>query len=223
MVTAVDTGYHSLMSYKIVGRICAGIVASSAIATDGAHMLVDMYSAHIGWPQGLATESMYFTDLTIMLVSFVFTAIALNVPLRRRSWLLGATVLCMFLSAVGTQGWRLFANCLSVDALAHAWIPLATALWWFAFAKKGELTISDPFTWSVAPVAYLAYALIRGELTGGYPYERLNPEHRGWRSVLIIAFLQLVVFELGALILFICDYFLHWLQIVWRTRQKSPL
>jgi hypothetical protein len=52
----------------------------------------------------------------------------------------------------------------------HYATPVLTPLFWLGFAPKGRLRLRDPLIWAVFPLAYLAYALLRGRLGGHYPY-----------------------------------------------------
>ena len=55
------------------------------------------------------------------------------------------------------------------DLIFHTLSPVACLLWWFAFAPK-TLRIQQVPYWLIWPMGYCAYALIRGQVTGDYPY-----------------------------------------------------
>jgi hypothetical protein len=55
------------------------------------------------------------------------------------------------------------------DFFVHVAVPILTTIWWIIWAPKG-LRIRDLPTWLVLPLAYCAYALIRGSMQGSYPY-----------------------------------------------------
>jgi hypothetical protein len=51
----------------------------------------------------------------------------------------------------------------------HVAIPVLTAVWWIVWAPKDLVLKSLPI-WLVWPTGYCLYALIRGAITGQYPY-----------------------------------------------------
>ena len=60
----------------------------------------------------------------------------------------------------------------------HSAVPLAYLLWWVAFAAK-DVTRRDLPKWLIYPAAYCVYALVRGSLTGFWPYPFLNNDTLG--------------------------------------------
>lgn len=62
--------------------------------------------------------------------------------------------------------------------LCHYVSPVLALLCWLAFADKGHASARQAPLWLAYPLAYVAYALIQGRLTGWYPYWFLNPGPR---------------------------------------------
>ncbi len=60
----------------------------------------------------------------------------------------------------------------------HTAVPLAYLVWWLVFAPKG-ITRADMPYWFIYPAAYFIYSLIRGKLTGFWPYPFLNADAVG--------------------------------------------
>lgn len=89
---------------------------------------------------------------------------------------------------VGLQWW--------VDFTLHGAMPLLVVLWWLAFAPRPPSLRALP-RWLIFPLAYCAYALIRGGVDGVYPYFFLDVTTYGWARILgnIAAFLM--VFSLA--------------------------
>jgi hypothetical protein len=50
---------------------------------------------------------------------------------------------------------------------------------------KTALRWVQPLYWSAYPVAYLAYALIRGRIVGSYPYPFIDVADLGYRRTLL--------------------------------------
>lgn len=69
------------------------------------------------------------------------------------------------------------------NTVLHYIIPVAAVVDYLIDRPKHRLYFSRSFLWMIYPVAYIIYALVRGQLTGWYPYPFLNPANDGWMSV----------------------------------------
>jgi hypothetical protein len=156
----------------------------------------------------------YFTITTNLLVAIVFTGIAAGCTAFTNASLLGSTTLYILLvgiiyglllhGLVELSGGSLIAN-----VLLHQVTPILVPIYWLIFVRKGQLNSRDPLRWAIYPLAYLAYALLRGELTGRYPYPFMNVNLLGWGRTVTNAFLIAIAF-LGASWLFVwCDFLLN--------------
>lgn len=56
------------------------------------------------------------------------------------------------------------------DAILHDLVPLAYTVWWVGFAPKGGLRWVQPLRWLAYPLAYFAFSVVLGSLTGRYLY-----------------------------------------------------
>jgi len=56
------------------------------------------------------------------------------------------------------------------DAILHDLVPLAYTIWWLGYAPKGGLRWAQPLRWLGYPLAYLAFSVVLGLLTGRYLY-----------------------------------------------------
>jgi len=84
------------------------------------------------------------------------------------------------------------------DQGLHTAVPLLTLLWWGGVAAK-SIRIHDLPSWLAWPLGYCAYALIRGAMTGFWPYPFLDADTLGPARVsLNIAGLILAFAGLGA-------------------------
>jgi hypothetical protein len=80
-------------------------------------------------------------------------------------------VFAFFLAgSVRQLGPQLFAS-----FLCHYASPAAAFIIWLVFSEKGHVSARQAWMWLVFPLAYVAYALVQGSLTGFYPYWFLNP------------------------------------------------
>jgi hypothetical protein len=141
----------------------------------------------------------YFTITTNLLVAVVFTGIAIGREWFARPSLLGATTLYILLVGVtyglllhGIQ--ELSGGSAIANVLLHMVTPILVPLFWLIFTPKGKLNLRAPLLWAIYPLAYLFYALLRGEFTGRYPYPFLNVNEIGWNRTMLHAFLIAAAF-----------------------------
>ena len=134
----------------------------------------------------LFTLSGYFTILTNLVVASVSAALARGA--RLPDWLTAGTALWIgFVAAVYHQmlahlydlrGWWAVA-----DAGLHTVVPLLYLALWLLLPKQG-LRWRHVLPWAAFPLAYAAQALLRGHLTGWYPYPFLDVSRLGLAQVL---------------------------------------
>jgi hypothetical protein len=115
----------------------------------------------------------FFTIITNLFVAIAMTRLALG--WRVSPFVLGGLTLAILLVGVVYMTLlrglvHLSGGALLADTLLHKVSPVATALYWLLFAPAGRLRWSAPFWWSLYPLAYFAYALVRGSLEGHYAY-----------------------------------------------------
>lgn len=102
------------------------------------------------------------------------------------------TILRFIWEPTGLQKW--------VDEALHVIIPLLFVILWLLFVPKGSLKWRHPFRWLIYPAIYLAYALLRGALSGFYAYPFINVKESGYNRVLLnSAGLMLVFIIIGFL------------------------
>ncbi|WP_374946393.1 Pr6Pr family membrane protein [Agreia sp.] len=86
------------------------------------------------------------------------------------------------------------------NEIIHVWIPLVIVLDWLISPGRPALAWRRLRVVPIYPVAWLAYSLARGAVSGGiYPYPFLDPATAGWGSVIAyIVALSVVLVGLGA-------------------------
>jgi hypothetical protein len=72
--------------------------------------------------------------------------------------------------ADGNYQWPTLPN-----EILHVWAPILIALEWLLFASPQSVRIRANFWSLLFPLAWLAFTLIRGSLTGWWPYPFLDP------------------------------------------------
>lgn len=163
-----------------MSRAASAVIAAVALLALGAQ-------ARVSW--GLLGETAtagrllwlmagYFTILSNALAALVLARSALT-GLPVGAVLAGAVALSLGL--VGIVYHLLLAGLWAPAGLAwwadqglHTAVPLLVALWWWVLADKRGLPATAPVWWLAWPCVYLAYALVRGGLTGWYPYPFLD-------------------------------------------------
>lgn len=152
----------------------------------------------------LASLSAYFTILTNLAVAAVFAGVALEQPELGGPRAVGGALLAILL--VGVVYWTLLhartpprPGAELSNALLHGATPVATLLWWLAFARRGALRPRDAFLWALFPLAYFVYGLVRGGITGRYPYFFMDAARLGYGRTTLNALGIAVVFVLAGL------------------------
>lgn len=136
----------------------------------------------------------FFTIQSNLLAAFLFIAFGitqlLNRPVKGAAYFRGAITLYMAMTGI------IYVLFLSGDELAlqttipvvnivlHYIIPVAIILDWIFFPPKERLSLRIALLWLIYPLVYLVCSLIRGGITGWYPYPFLNTVINGWPNVI---------------------------------------
>lgn len=75
------------------------------------------------------------------------------------------------------------------DVLLHDAVPVLFLGYSWLNAGIGVVTFAARAAWGVWPIAYFAYVLVRGSLSGFYPYPFINVAQLGYGRVLVNAIL----------------------------------
>jgi hypothetical protein len=94
-------------------------------------------------------------------------------------WLIYFVLLRRIWTPVGPQ-WQ-------ANVLLHYVMPAFYVGFWLVFARKGMLRWAMPVAWLVYPLLYLAWALIRGAVSGFYPYPFIDAATLGYGRVALNA------------------------------------
>lgn len=148
----------------------------------------------------------YFTVIGNLLSALLFTGAALGSRRAASPFLAGGITLAMLLIFVVyalllTGLVELSGGARLADFLLHKAAPALAILWWLIFAPKAGLRWRDPALWALLPLAYFAYALIRGGIEGRYAYPFLDVAQLGWPRVLLTALIMALGFLAGGALL----------------------
>lgn len=96
------------------------------------------------------------------------------------------------------EGWQWVA-----DEILHDVMPLAFLLYWWLYVPKGMLRIEHVLLWSLYPIIYFSYVLLRGSSIGDYMYPFINVGNIGYVQAftnaggLLIGFILIALVVLG--------------------------
>jgi hypothetical protein len=110
--------------------------------------------------------------------------------------LVGITYHALLAAQYNPQGLQLFA-----DVLLHTVIPVAVFVEWLAGSGERGTRFTQVPRWQIYPVVYTAYTLIKGAITGFYPYPFLDVGTLGYGGVAIQLAGLIVFFTLTSLAL----------------------
>ncbi len=151
----------------------------------------------------------YFTILSNLLVAISLSAVLLLPNSFAGRYFYKAktqTAIAVYIFIVGLvynlvlraiwspSGWQLLA-----DNLLHVLVPLSYVLYWFIFTPRKTLDWKDILPWLGFPALYLGYSLIRGAVTGWYPYPFVHAGQLGYVKVAVNSLLVLLAFVLVGL------------------------
>jgi hypothetical protein len=142
---------------------------------------------------GLIAFLGYFTVLTNLLVALVFSQRSFadrrerspgDDPLRGCATvaivMVGLAYHALLRHVWAPEGWQWVA-----DVVLHYATPLLTLGHWIAFPPARAPALRSVPVWCLYPAAYLAYALVRGEWLGNYPYPFIDVAALGYPKVLL--------------------------------------
>jgi hypothetical protein len=81
-----------------------------------------------------------------------------------------------------------------VNIVLHYIMPVVVLADWILFPPKNRLSLRQAMPWLIFPVIYLTYSLIRGGITGWYPYPFLDSVLNGWPQVFVTCIFITIAF-----------------------------
>lgn len=178
--------------------------------------LADATQNHVSLASALGGFVSSFTALVSTMAAFILSATAVNIRRMPHGnfiasvavYLLIVTLIYVleFHGALETTGIRRIP-----DLALHFVLPFVFLLFWLLLVPKGSLTWRTPFIAVVFPLAYLAYTLLRGGLTGVYSYPFLDAGALGYPRVALNGVGLLGIYLLGGTLFTLADCSLGWL------------
>jgi hypothetical protein len=166
-------------------KIAAAIVAIICWAGLAIQFSATFESQH-HWLATLWVLLRFFTIITNLAVAVTMTWVATG-GRASATWLGGVTLAMLLVGIIYMTLLRglieLTGGALLADTLLHKVSPVLMGLWWLFFAPRSQLKWSAAFWWSVYPVTYLIYVLVRAHYDHKYPYPFIDVGHLGWVQV----------------------------------------
>ncbi len=176
---------------RVPARLFAAVICIAAVTGIGLELSNLLAQGH-SVPKAVWILVRFFTILTNGLLAIVFANIAMRgirvLPPQVLAGSVSAIVLVGVVFALLLQDARPIAGAAAAaDFLLHKVTPVLALVFWLWYAPKGRLAWRDPLNWSLYPLVYLIYALIRGHFEGVYPYPFIDVAANGWPQVLVTA------------------------------------
>jgi len=178
-----------IKTYRIFGTC----VVWAAILTRYVIRLFD--GSYGGFASATIGYLSYFTILTNILVGLAFTAPLLSEGNKLRLFFEKPAVraaIALYITVVMAVYWAVLApihNPVGISAITnvglHLIVPILYILDWVLFSKKDKMSFKRIPYWILYPVAYGIYTIIRGSVTGDYPYPFMNVTELGMGRVFI--------------------------------------
>ncbi|MCR3752755.1 Pr6Pr family membrane protein [Lentzea californiensis] len=135
----------------------------------------------------------HFSYFTVLSNVFAAVVALLGVFSPVSAQIRGAAVL--YMGTTGIVYWLLLRD-IDVQTPAYAnWVlhtvvPILVVVEWLLAPERTRRW----WTWLSFPLAYLVYTLVRGPITGWYPYPFMDPRQNGYGAVLLNCLFVAVVF-----------------------------
>jgi hypothetical protein len=168
-------------------RLLAAAVALAAVLALGLQYRVALTAPTR--PEGIAVWwwlAGYFTILTNFGVANVLGATAFGfhaTPRLQGGLLLSILMVGVVYHAILARLWAPQGLAWWADQGLHSAVPLLMLAWWLLCGAR-RVSWRDLPAWLAWPTIYAGYALIRGAVTGFWPYPFLDADQLGWPLVL---------------------------------------
>ena len=154
----------------------------------------------------ILSNSLIAVSLTFNLIlsktkmGLFFSGISVQTAIALYIIVVGLVYNLVLRSIVVQTGWHLIVN-----NILHVLNPILYILYWTFFSPKDKLNWKNGIYWTIFPVIYLVYSLIRGAILNWYPYPFLNAGNIGYEKVFINITAMIVLFFIAGLLLIVIN------------------
>jgi hypothetical protein len=173
-------------------KILAGARLGVGLLTLGA-IFVQLLNS-INHDRSVSNFFSFFTIQSNLLAALLLVIVGLYILLgksgRTVAYLRGALTLYMTMTGVIyillLSGYEqsLQTTIPAVNIILHYFMPAVVLLDWLIFPPTKKLSLRLALIWLIYPLFYLAYSLVRGAITGWYPYPFIDPIASGWPNLI---------------------------------------
>ena len=171
-------------------QIFNGAVGVLVVAALAVQSVLNVRSGTVPMPTRFVRMFSFFTVQSNILVAVAACTLALDRARDGRWWrvlrldaLVGISVTGVVYTTVLRTQQQLHGWAVATDAVFHYAVPLAAVIGWLAFGPRPRCD-ARTVCWSLAwPVAWLAYTLLHGYVTGWYPYPFIDVTRHGYGIV----------------------------------------
>ncbi len=171
-------------------RIVAALVAWGALALQ--FYLITQGKSGAAYAGAAANYVSFFTIQSNALAAVAFTLFWMDAPVARGAIALYIAVTMIVYHVVLAELWAPAGAQFVADVTLHYVVPILYLIDWLFFARKAPLRPRHALYWLIYPVIYGLYTLVRGQMTGWYPYPFLDLSTHSYGAVLMnIAFIAI--------------------------------
>lgn len=156
----------------------------------------------------------FFTILTNIIAAITLTVVFVNLDTgvcrfcRRANTISAVTVYIIMVGAIYNvilrSQWKPEGLQRIVDELLHSVIPALYLIFWILFVPKKQLEWKNSIPWLIYPLVYTVFIVIRGSLTGYYPYSFIHAGKLGYpRAFLNGAWMLLFFLAISLLLILV--------------------
>lgn len=190
---------------KIPLRITGAVIGWATLIAQ--YLLVVSNDEHANLFTATISYFSYFTILTNFLVVLAFTAPFLSPttklhrfftkPAVRAAIALYILVVAVVYHTMLRHLWEPQGLQLATDIALHSVLPIMYLIDWVFFSDKRPMRFAHIPYWVVFPIVYGLGTILRGALTGIYPYPFLNATELGLGGVLINMTAFMILYAAG--------------------------
>lgn len=172
----------------------------------------------------IAMLSCYYTIISNIICFLYFSYLLTVRPKYERAVIKGAVTMCIALTGIvyhlllsgTTESSGYTGAALAVaDQLLHTVVPLMVFFDYLLFTPKGSFKSLDPLMWTLIPIAYLIFAMVRAEASGTtftvfggksrYPYPFMDVDVLGIGKVALIILIITVAYIAIGYLFYVAD------------------
>lgn len=191
---------------KRTAATCLALLAWGALVLQYVLLIQTTNAMSLSFGEGTIRFFSFFTIQVNILAALVLTAFAIKAnsdewlvhPFVRSAVAVYIAMVGIVYAAVLRQLWAPQGAQWVADVALHTVMPLCYLAFWLTCVRKAGLRWYDPLLWLIYPLFYLAFVLVRGRMSGFYPYPFIDAGTLGYASVAVnTAWLLIVCAALG--------------------------